>query len=74
MQRYGQIIKIKPEKIKEYKELHANPYDGVCAMIKACNIQNYSIYLYGRGQKHSRMVESYRSLSNFFRLCWSKMA
>lgn len=47
MQRYGQIIKIKPEKIKEYKELHANPYKGVCAMIKECHIQNYSIYLFG---------------------------
>ncbi|EHR6773551.1 L-rhamnose mutarotase, partial [Campylobacter jejuni] len=26
MQRYGQIIKIKKEKIEEYKELHTKPY------------------------------------------------
>lgn len=47
MQRYGQIIKIKPEKIAEYKSLHAKPFKAVCAMIKECNIQNYSIYLFG---------------------------
>ncbi|EDK21955.1 hypothetical protein Cj8486_0481 [Campylobacter jejuni subsp. jejuni CG8486] len=47
MQRYGQIIKIKKEKIEEYKELHTKPYEGVCQMIKECNIQNYSIYLFG---------------------------
>ncbi len=46
MQRYGQIIKIKKEKINEYKELHKKPYKGVCEMIKECNIQNYSIYLF----------------------------
>ncbi|HED6017455.1 TPA: L-rhamnose mutarotase, partial [Campylobacter coli] len=33
MQRYGQIIKIKKEKIEEYKELHTKPYEGVCEMI-----------------------------------------
>lgn len=42
MQRYGQIIKIKKEKIQKYKNLHAKPYEGVCEMIKECNIQNYS--------------------------------
>jgi len=42
--RYGWVIKVKPEKLDEYKELHANPWPGVNAMIKECNIQNYSIY------------------------------
>lgn len=47
MQRYGQIIKVKKEKIQEYKDLHKNPYKGVCEMIKECNIKNYSIYFFG---------------------------
>ncbi|KGI56465.1 L-rhamnose mutarotase [Campylobacter sp. MIT 97-5078] len=47
MQRYGQIIKIKKEKEAEYKALHKKPSKGVCEMIKQCNIQNYSIYLFG---------------------------
>ena len=45
VKRYGMVIKIKPEKIEEYKELHANPWPGVSKMIAECNIRNYSIFL-----------------------------
>ena len=45
MQRYGMLIKVKPEKLDEYKELHANPWPGVLKTIHDCNIRNYSIYL-----------------------------
>lgn len=44
MKRFGQIIKVKPEKLEYYKQLHANPWSGVNKMIKECNIQNFSIY------------------------------
>ncbi|MFT3850196.1 MAG: L-rhamnose mutarotase [Propionivibrio sp.] len=44
MRRFGQIIQVKPEKLDEYKRLHANPWPEVNAMLKACNISNYSIY------------------------------
>jgi L-rhamnose mutarotase len=39
------VIGLKPEKIDEYKKLHAAVWPDVLKMIKACNIQNYSIYL-----------------------------
>ena len=42
--RYGWVIQVKPEKLEEYKALHANPWPGVNSMLKQCNIQNYSIY------------------------------
>jgi L-rhamnose mutarotase len=42
--RYGWVIKVKPEKLEEYKHLHANPWPEINSMIKACNISNYSIY------------------------------
>lgn len=45
MKRYGQIIKIRPEKIAEYKKLHANVWSKVSSMIAECNIKNYSIFL-----------------------------
>lgn len=45
MKRYGQVLKVRPEKEAYYKELHANPWPGVLDMIKQCNIRNYSIYL-----------------------------
>ena len=45
MQRYGSVIKVRPEKEEEYRRLHAAPWPGVLAMIRECNIRNYSIYL-----------------------------
>lgn len=45
MKRYGMVIGIKPEKIEEYKLLHAAVWPDVLSMIKDCNIHNYSIYL-----------------------------
>ena len=45
MKRYGQVIKVKPDKIEEYKKLHAAVWPEVKKMITECNIRNYSIYL-----------------------------
>ncbi len=45
MQRHGQVIGIAPDKIAEYKRLHAAVWPDVLKMIGACNIRNYSIYL-----------------------------
>ena len=44
VQRFGWVIKVKPEKLDYYKELHANPWPEVNAKLKEVNIQNYSIY------------------------------
>ena len=44
MKRYGSVIKAKPEKLDEYKRLHADVWPDVLDMIKKCNIRNYSIY------------------------------
>lgn len=45
MQRMGMVIYLKPEKIDLYKKLHAEVWPEILAMISACNITNYSIYL-----------------------------
>src|SRR6218665_414013 len=45
MQRIGMVIGLKPEKIEEYKRLHAAVWPEVLARISACNIRNYSIFL-----------------------------
>ena len=44
MKRFGMVIGLRPEKLEEYKKLHANPWPGVLEMIRQCNIRNYSIY------------------------------
>lgn len=44
LKRYGQVIKVKPDKLDYYKYLHSNPWPEICEMISRCNISNYSIY------------------------------
>lgn len=45
IRRYGSVIKVKPDMLQQYKELHANPWPGVLEQITKSNIRNYSIYL-----------------------------
>ena len=45
MQRIGMVIGVRPERLEDYKRLHAAVWPDVLAMISACNIRNYSIFL-----------------------------
>ncbi|WP_425419738.1 L-rhamnose mutarotase [Oricola indica] len=45
MQRMGMVIGLKPEKVAEYKRLHAAVWPEILDMISQCNIRNYSIFL-----------------------------
>ncbi len=45
--RVGQVIRLRPEHAEEYLRLHREVWPEVLAMITACNIRNYSIYLHG---------------------------
>ena len=56
MQRMGMVIGIKPEKIAEYKELHANCWPEILKGIEESNIRNYSIWLH-EGEHWSMMEE-----------------
>jgi L-rhamnose mutarotase len=44
MKRYGMVTRIRPEGYENYKKLHAEAWPEVLEIIKASNIQNYSIY------------------------------
>ena len=43
--RVGQVIEIKPEKIQEYKALHADSNPGVRDLLSKANIENFSIFI-----------------------------
>jgi L-rhamnose mutarotase len=45
MQRMGLVVGLKGDKIVEYKQLHADVWPSVLAMISQCNIKNYTIFL-----------------------------
>ncbi len=45
VKRVGMVIGIKPEKIAEYKELHADSNPGVRDLLTKYHMHNFSIYL-----------------------------
>ncbi len=45
MTRHGQVIGLAPDKVAEYRRLHAAVWPAVLARIAASNIRNYSIFL-----------------------------
>ncbi len=69
MKRYGMVIDVKPEKIDEYKKLHAAVWPEVQKKITECNIQNYSIYL-----KDSILFSYFEYIGNDFNADMDKMA
>jgi L-rhamnose mutarotase len=44
MQRYGSVLRMPPQNLERYAELHAAVWPTVLATITACNIRNYSIF------------------------------
>lgn len=43
--RHASVIGLRPEKIEDYKRLHAAVWPEVLEKISACNMRNYSIFL-----------------------------
>ena len=44
-QRMGMVIGLQPDKIAEYKRLHAAVWPEILALISDCNITNYAVTL-----------------------------
>jgi len=45
IKRVGMVVRIKPEKIKQYKELHADSNAGVRDLLNKYHMHNFSIFL-----------------------------
>ena len=69
MKRYGMVIGVNPEKIEEYKKLHAAVWPDVLKIITECNIRNYSIYL-----KDNTLFSYFEYIGNDFNADMEKMA
>lgn len=44
-QRYAMVIGLEPDKVEEYKRLHAAAWPEVLRKIRECHLRNFSIYL-----------------------------
>ncbi|MDH3652439.1 MAG: L-rhamnose mutarotase [Saprospiraceae bacterium] len=69
VKRYGSVIKVKPEKLDQYKQLHADPWPGILDQISKSNIRNYSIYL-----KDDYLFSYFEYTGNDFAADMAKMA
>jgi len=47
-QRYGMVVGVTKEKLEYYRQLHADPWQGVLDQLDRSEIQNYSIWLVER--------------------------
>ena len=45
VKRIGMVIRLKPEKVAEYKRLHEDAHPGVRDLLRQANIRNFSIFL-----------------------------
>ncbi len=44
MKRYGMVLGVKPEKLAEYKRLHAAVWPQVLQLLTEAHVRNYSIF------------------------------
>ena len=74
MKRYGSVIGLRPEKIEEYKKLHAAVWPDVLKMIHQCHIRNYSIYLRQLDDGRHYLFSYFEYMGNDFEADMAKMA
>jgi len=49
MQRVGLLLRVKPDKLEEYKLHHANVWPDLLAELKTAGMSNYSLWLHPSG-------------------------
>ncbi len=69
LQRYGQVIGLKPEAYEKYVQYHAQVWPGVLKMIHECNIRNYSIFF-----KDNTLFAYFEYVGDNFEMDMVKMA
>jgi len=69
MKRYGQVIRVKPDKLEEYKAYHANVWPEILDLIRECNIRNYSIY-----HKDGYLFAYFEYMGDDIEADWAEMA
>lgn len=69
VQRFGQVIELRPEHRKSYVKYHSDVWPGVLEMIQKCNIRNYTIFL-----KDNLLFGYFEYIGDDFEVDMQKMA
>ena len=68
------VLALQPDKVEEYKRLHAAVWPEVLEMIRACNIRNYSIYLRALDDGQHYLFSYFEYVGDDFTADMGKMA
>lgn len=68
------VIGLRPEKVAEYKKLHAAVWPEVLHMIRQCHIKNYSIYLRQLDDGNHYLFSYFEYTGEDFKADMAKMA
>jgi L-rhamnose mutarotase len=74
VKRYGWVIRLRPDRVEEYKCLHAAVWPGVLSTISACGIRNYSIFLKRLDDGREYLFASFEYHGNDFAKDQARMA
>lgn len=44
-ERYAWTVRLKPDKVDEYRALHAEPWPGILSLLNRANIGDYTIFI-----------------------------
>ena len=66
MQRFGMVLRLKPEAVDEYRKYHEAVWPEVLDTIRQCHIRNYSIFfkdnfLFGYFEYHGQNIQADRA-------------
>ena len=69
MKRHGMVLRVKSDRIEEYKAYHVQVWPEILAAIRESNIRNYSIYL-----KDDLLFGYFEYVGDDLQADWAKMA
>ena len=62
MERHGDVVQLVPGKVDKYVRLHSEVWPEIQAIIKECNIRNYSIFM-------RRLPDGHHYLFSYWEYC-----
>ncbi|HKL22811.1 MAG TPA: L-rhamnose mutarotase, partial [Tichowtungia sp.] len=74
MKRYGSVARLEKGQVEQYRTLHAAVWPDVLAMIKECNIRNYSIYLHRLPDGNHYLFSYFEYIGSDFESDFARMA
>jgi L-rhamnose mutarotase len=74
VKRFGKVIGVKSERLEEYKRLHVAVWPEVNAMMTACQIRNFTIFLRKLNDGNFYLFQYFEYVGNDYETDMAKVA